>query len=388
MDRRRGSGRRHGPFAGQVVAGVDGSAGSRAAIEFAFDEASRHRRPLAAVHVTNENREDFWFDDVVLSTHFPSEPAGLDLLAAEIEPWTPPSLHNSQPWRFRLADGAVEVRVDRDRLPAIAARDWAARVSCGAALYNLRLALANAGRPAVVRLHPYTEAPDVAARLEPGPARPPSPGESELYAAIARRHSNREPFFASPVAADVRSGLVEAARAEGGWLEMVIGTPAVAAVAAVAHAANRVLERDPEYVAELVRWTRREPAPDGVPISAGGPAGEPQDVLPQRSFGARTRAPGRDFEPEPLVAVLGTPGDWATDQITAGQALERVLLTATHAGLAVSMLSQPIEVPSAREQLRLALGRYGTPQLVLRIGYGQPGFPTPRRPVSEVIDPD
>lgn len=85
---RPGSGRTHGPFAGHVVAGVDGSAGSRAAIEFAFDEASRHRRPLAAVHVTNENREDFWFDDAMLSTHFPSEPAGLDLLAAEIEPWT------------------------------------------------------------------------------------------------------------------------------------------------------------------------------------------------------------------------------------------------------------------------------------------------------------
>lgn len=86
------------------------------------------------------------------------------------------------------------------------------------------------------------------------------------------------------------------------------------------------------------------------------------------------------------MAVLGSPGDSATDQIAAGQALERVLLAATAAGLAVSMLSQPIEVPSAREQLRLALGRYGTPQMVLRIGSGQPGFPTPRRPVREVID--
>jgi nitroreductase len=296
-----------------------------------------------------------------------------------------PSLHNSQPWRFRLRDGGIDVCVDRDRLPAIAARDWAARVSCGAALYNLRLAVAMAGRPAAVHLRPYPGAPEVAARLVPGAARPPSPGESELYAAIARRHSNRKPFFATPVPGDVRSRLVEAARAEAGWLEMVIGSAAVAAVAEIAHAANRVLERDPGYVAELTRWVRHERAPDGVPVGAGGPVGEPQDLLPQRPFGARTRAPGRDFEPEPLVAVLGSLGDFATDEIAAGQALERVLLTATDAGLAVSMLSQPIEVPSAREQLRLALGRYGTPQMVLRIGYGQPGFPTPRRPVSHVI---
>jgi hypothetical protein len=49
------------------------------------------------------------------------------------------------------------------------------------------------------------------------------------------------------------------------------------------------------------------------------------------------------------------------------------------------MLSQPIEVPAAREQLRLALGRYGTPQMVLRIGFGDPGQVTPRRPYEQVV---
>lgn len=50
------------------------------------------------------------------------------------------------------------------------------------------------------------------------------------------------------------------------------------------------------------------------------------------------------------------------------------------------MYSQPTEVPSAREQLRLALGRFGAPQMVIRIGYGQPGWPTPRRDIDEVVD--
>lgn len=70
----------------------------------------------------------------------------------------------------------------------------------------------------------------------------------------------------------------------------------------------------------------------------------------------------------------------------AGQALQRLLLTATDHGLATSMLSQPIEVPAAREQLRIGLGRGGTPQMVVRIGYGRPGQPTDRRPLDEVID--
>ena len=105
-----------------------------------------------------------------------------------------------------------------------------------------------------------------------------------------------------------------------------------------------------------------------------------------RDFGGGPRAPGRDFESDPLVAVLGTAGDTTLDQLAAGQALQRVLLTATEHRLAASMLSQPIEVPAARERLRKGLGRLGVPQMVLRIGYGRPGFPTPRRPVADVID--
>jgi hypothetical protein len=63
-----------------------------------------------------------------------------------------------------------------------------------------------------------------------------------------------------------------------------------------------------------------------------------------------------------------------------------VLLTITDLGLASSMFSQPIEVAPAREQLRLALGRYGTPQMVLRIGYGEPGVHSARRETADVID--
>jgi hypothetical protein len=142
-------------------------------------------------------------------------------------------------------------------------------------------------------------------------------------------------------------------------------------------------------LAEAVRGQQQTPQghtlEDGLAL-LGGPSPEPQDLFPQRILSDRDRAPGRDFEPEPLVAILGTNGDSLGDQLKAGYALQRVLLTLTDLGLAASMLSQPIEVPAAREQLRLALGRYGTPQMVLRIGYGQPGITTPRRDPSEVID--
>jgi len=309
-----------------------------------------------------------------------------DLAAAVEAAIRAPSMHNSQPWRFRLHEGGIDVCLDESRLPAVPARGWAGRVSCGAALYNLRLALAMLGKPASVRLRPYPLGTNVVAHLVPDEPRPASGAEETLYAAVARRHSNRAPFTTATVAADLRARLITAARAEDGWLEMVIGTSAVSALAEIVNAANRVLQRDKGYAEELSRWSRVTAAQDGVPVAAAGYAAEPQDLLPLRAFGARTRPPGRDYEPEPLVAVLGTATDRDGDQVTAGQALERVLLTATDAGLSVSMFSQPIEVAAAREQLRLALGRYGTPQMVLRIGYGQPGYPTLRHPAASVID--
>ncbi|WDZ87699.1 Acg family FMN-binding oxidoreductase [Micromonospora cathayae] len=309
------------------------------------------------------------------------------LRAAAADAVRAPSLHNTQPWRFRLRDGGIELAVDPTRrLPATDPSGWGVRLSGGAALHNLRLALAAAGTPASVRLRPYPGEPDVLARLVPDLPRRPTPTELSLHAAVPRRFSNRRPFWPDPVPADVRWRLGEAARAEQCWLELVIGTSAVNAFAEIARSAHRVLERDPAYRAERIAWTRAAPADDGVPAAAGGPQSEPQDLLPARGFGGLDRPPGRDFEPEPLVAVLISAGNTATDQIVAGQALQRVLLTATDAGLAVSMLSQPIEVPGAREQLRLSLGRFGTPQMVLRIGYGQPGRATPRRAVDEVLD--
>ncbi len=298
-----------------------------------------------------------------------------------------PSLHNSQPWRLRLRDGAIEVLSDPSRQLVVAdSGGWAVRIACGAATFNARIALAAAGTPAHVVLRPHDAGPDVVARLTPAAPRPATYAEQDLFAAIPRRHSNRQPFWPDPVPADVRARLIEAARAEGAWVDLLVGMTPLSGFAEIANSADRVLRRDFRYQAELSTWVHADAAPDGVPVTAGAPMTEPQDLLPQRSFGERRRAAGRDFEPEPLVAILGSAADRPVDQIAAGQALQHLLLTATDAGLASSMISQPIEVPAAREQLRRSLRRTGVPQMAVRIGYGQPGRATPRRPIEEALD--
>ena len=226
------------------------------------------------------------------------------------------------------------------------------------------------------------------ARLEPAVPRPASFLEEDLFAAVGHRRSNRAPFWPDPVSADMRARLVAAAHAEHAWLDLLIGMTALTGFAEVAQSADRVLARDPEYQAELSHWAHMDADGGGVPITAAARAGEPQDLLPQRAYADRPRAPGRDFEPEPLIAILGSTGDHPADQISAGQALQRVLLTATDGGLATSMISQPIEVPGAREQLRRSLGRSGTPQMASAHRVrpaGQPDSPPrPRRRARRV----
>jgi hypothetical protein len=89
----------------------------------------------------------------------------------------------------------------------------------------------------------------------------------------------------------------------------------------------------------------------------------------------------------PVLAVLGTPGDDLSGRVAAGQALQRVLLTACEHGLQASYLNQPVEIAPLRTQLQKLSGRAGAPQILLRLGYAESQAPAAaRRPLDAVIE--
>lgn len=299
-----------------------------------------------------------------------------------------PSVYNVQPWRFALVDGAIEVRIDPYRLLPVADPDrWATRIACGAAIANIELSLVVAGVQPKTRLWPRTGDELLVATIGADGGVAPSPRQQALAAAIPRRRSNRRPFSEAPVPADARARIVAAAEASGGWLVLVDDRTSVANLAAIVRDAEQSLRSNGAYVAEMQAWTSRYHTEQvGIPTDAAGIAPAPQDVLPMRDYGGKERAEGRDFEQEPLLAVLGTSSGGRYDDVVAGTALQTVLLTATDAGLAASMLSQPIEIPQARDELRRTLRRQGPPQMIIRLGFGQPTTSSPRRPIDSVID--
>ena len=96
-------------------------------------------------------------------------------------------------------------------------------------------------------------------------------------------------------------------------------------------------------------------------------------------LGRSTASSGARFEQDPLIAVISPYMFGVSADVTAGQAMQRVLLTATTEGLAASFLSQVVEVEQTRDQLRRLIGAGHSPRVVLRIGRGWPVPATPRR---------
>ena len=83
-----------------------------------------------------------------------------DLTAAVEHALRAPSVHNTQPWRWRIRPDAVELHADWDR--HLVATDPDRRdlvISCGAALHHLEVALAARGLTAQVRRMPDRRGP-------------------------------------------------------------------------------------------------------------------------------------------------------------------------------------------------------------------------------------
>jgi nitroreductase len=300
-----------------------------------------------------------------------------------------PSMHNTQPWRFRFRGWVVEVYRDREReLPA---EDPARRmvfVTLGAAIFNLRVAAASLGYGSDVHQLRDQRKPDLVAEVDlRGPR---AERLAALAPAIPHRRTNREPFTERRLPDEVRRLLEDAARTEAAELQWLERPSRRWWLQMATNDAVATDDRSTERTAERRRWVGGDREIDGIPSRSLGPlpAGGTTVV---RDLAATAADEGRivaDFEREPQLALLATKYDGPLEWLRAGQAMERVLLEATAHGVSTSLLNQVIEHEGLRWQINDPLGPWNRPQAVIRFGYGPPVPPTPRRPIADVLLPD
>ena len=201
-----------------------------------------------------------------------------------------PSIHNTQPWRWRVGTASLDLYSEPDmqlRSTDPDGRDLI--VSCGAALHHCVVALAAMGWQAKVNRLPDPDDPRHLATIEVQP-HIPDHADIALAAAIPRRRTDRRAYSSWPVAGgDIALMAARAARS-GVMLRQVDALDRMKAIVAQAvsdHATNH------DYLNELTTWSwplRFDSRRSGPQRTAIGPhCPDPRSPLRRTGLGSAVR---------------------------------------------------------------------------------------------------
>lgn len=319
--------------------------------------------------------------------------------------------HNSQPWRFRVADNAIDVFADAGR--NIGAIDPFLRemtMGIGCALENLLIAAANEGYATEVTLLPDPGNPAHAARILLSPG---TRIASQLYDAIPSRHTNRGPYEPGRgVPPDMLDALAALGADLPGTRVIWFSMPAARGrIGELIVAAAEAIVADRQQSADSARWFRTswqqlQAMRDGITLDAQSLppfVNAAAKILPPLSQESADQAwlqatRERHVATAAAFGLIAVPN--ARDnamRIRGGRLWQRMHLWATTKGLAV----QPLNQMSERADRELQLGiepRFDSAlkELVadadsqalmpFRIGYPTvEARPSPRRDLKSVL---
>ena len=299
--------------------------------------------------------------------------------------------HNSQPWRFRAGDRAVDILPDfARRTPVVDPDDHHLFASLGCAAENLSLAARARGFSGDVT---FDSTEHGHARVDLMPA---VRHETDLFAAIPARQSSRAVYDGHAVPADGLQRLMSVATHDGVDVLPIIEDKAVEDLLELVVAGNSRQIDDPAFVAELKHWLRFNAdaalaARDGLYSAVSGNPTLPDWLGPLMFDLLFRKGPENDKYAEQIrssagLAVFVASSDDPAGWFAAGRACQRFALQATVDGLKLAFINQPVEVPDLRAELRALLGLgERRPNLVVRFGQG-PAMPRSlRRRVDDVM---
>jgi nitroreductase len=328
------------------------------------------------------------------------------------------SPHNTQPWLFKVTDNSVELILDAHR--NVGVLDPYLReehISIGCALENLMLAAPANSYAATVTLQrgrleslPADPKPRLLARVDLAPG---IRGQSELYDAIPRRHTNRGPYNPHrPIPPDFLEAL---ARQAGDDPDVKLFLfPAEAdrkKIAELSSAANTEIYSDPDVQRGSERWLRMKWSPveehrDGLTIDAFGlspiPNAAAKIMTPRmlRWAGSHSEKNGylNLMLSAPLIGFIAVRDRYERAQrLRAGRIWQRAHLFATAHGLAARPCNEAVEMvdheraqgrPASRAALLNEITGDSTwqPTFVFYMGYPTlSAHASPRRPVQAVL---
>ncbi|WP_433790826.1 Acg family FMN-binding oxidoreductase [Actinoplanes sp. CA-252034] len=321
--------------------------------------------------------------DPQLATHALTEAAGAAGYA--------PSIHNTQPWRWRLTGNTLELRLASTRILQVTDPDARlATVSCGVALHHARIALSAQGWHATVTRMPDNTDPELLARLHLDGRTPVDAPSVRHLRTIPLRHTDRRPVTSTPVDPAGLAAITAAVETQDTHLHILRPDQLLELAAAAEHAQSSEAA-DPAWQAELAYWTGpARPAGTGIP-DAAIPQHATQTTVPSRDFGHHGDLPvSAGHDKMAVFVLLYGSADEPLAWLRAGEALSAGWLTATEHDISVVPHSAPIEVIATRQAMRAMIASIGHPYLVLRLGNTDPADSgaahASRLPTGQIID--
>lgn len=301
-----------------------------------------------------------------------------------------PSVHNSQPWQWRIEGARLELHADRRRqLPLSDPVGRNLMISCGSALHHARVAAAGLGHHVEARLLPDDQDPDLLAVLELTRGAKITTDEVELLEALQERRTDRRRFTSWPVPEDRLASLARDAHQGSARVVPLTEEAARDVVERLSDEALDAQKSDYGLVAEQRAWIERGRT-DGIPRTALPPqvhGGERRDRFDREQQPDETR---KVVDSSDAVMAICTGRDDATAWLDTGETLSALWLQAELAGFSLVPLSQICETESTRRALhREVFLEMAQPQLIVRIGWQEisraPLPLTPRRALTDVL---
>jgi nitroreductase len=297
--------------------------------------------------------------------------------------------HNTQPWRFRVTERAIDILPDfARRTPIVDPDDHHLFVSLGCAAANLAIAAAASGRLGEIAVAP--DHSGVRYEYDRG-----SPSADPLLAAIAKRQSTRAEYDGRAVSVADLATLQSAGAISGTHLVIVNDRAQMNRIRDLVVAGNNDQMADAAFMNELKQWIRFNPrramaSGDGLFSAASGSPSLPTPVgnfVIDRLFNAKPEGDkyARQINSSAGIAIFIGEREDREHWIKTGQACQRFALAATSLGLKLAFINQPVEVVRLRGELAGMVGTTKRPDLVLRFGYGSALPYSPRRPVASVM---
>ncbi|MEM7760718.1 MAG: nitroreductase [Cyanobacteria bacterium P01_A01_bin.40] len=311
-----------------------------------------------------------------------------------------PSSHNTQPWSFKIVNDTIELYIDETRALPIADPNYRELIiSCGAALFNLRIAIRHFGYGDMVNILPDLDNSDLLARIQLGSKRIVKLEENFLFRAISKRRTNRQDFDDCQLPDSLVLELKSATRSEGSWLQImteVIPEANRKAVIDLIVEGDLLQMSNLQFRRELAQWihTDNNPTHDGIPPHAPGMNHNLDAIAPLISGTIRSFDLGESLSAidcqlasqAPVLMLISSESDKLQAWLETGEALAHLLLRARIDDVWASFFNQPIQVPHLRSRLQSLFPAYGYPQIMLRLGYPKDIGGTPRRSVEEVLN--